>query len=99
MTDVIDSLERHILDPTAFITQQLHRMSIDRNNYTAKAVEDIYNLPFVFTANITNQDTPTYREATTGKYDGEFDEAMNIKIEMLKRLNTWKVVRRKDVPK
>ena len=74
-------------------------MSIDKNDYTAKELESIYKFLFAFAANTTNQDTPTYREATTGKYAGEFDEAMHTEIEMLKRLNTWKVVRRKDVPR
>ena len=99
MTNIIDSLERNILHPTAFTTQQLHRMTMDSDYNNATQLEDLYKSPFAFAANKSNQDTPTYREAITGKYAGEFDEAMNTEIEMLKRLNTWKVVRRSDVPR
>jgi len=58
MTNIIDSLDRNILDPTAFITQQLHCMTIDSNNYNATELEDFYKLPLAFAANTSNQDTP-----------------------------------------
>jgi len=74
-------------------------VTIDSNNYKATELEDLHKLPFAFAANTSNQDTPTDREAITGKYAGDFDEAMNTEIEMLKRLNTLKFVRRSGVPR
>ena len=53
MANIIDSLERNILDPTAFITQQLHRMTIDSDYYNATQLEGLYKYPFAFAANRT----------------------------------------------